>query len=55
MSNPMGKQCIYCDVRDCRFNREGQHCSLETIQVACCHDAHVDTQEDSMCASFRCK
>ena len=46
-------QQIYCDVNNCRFNREGKACSLESIQVGtCCHDK-AKCQEDSMCCSFR--
>ncbi len=46
-------QHIYCDVNNCRFNREGKACSLESIQVGTCGHAKAKNQEDSMCCSFR--
>ena len=46
-------QQIYCDVDNCRFNCESNHCSLDSIQIGCCCSDTATRQEDSMCCSFR--
>ncbi len=47
---------IGCRVTSCRHNAEGCNCELDHIEVAPCCDCSSGRPEDeSMCASYRCK
>jgi len=49
-------QKIGCAVTSCRYNKQGRACSLESIQVEPCENAHTgDPSDESMCGSYRNK
>ncbi len=55
-SSKCGKQTIGCDVRSCRYNLETEcACSLTEIRVAPKKGCCTQTEDESLCSSYRCK
>lgn len=52
----MGKQSIMCNVKSCRYNMETEHsCSLSEIQIAPRKGNCSQSEDESLCSSYRCK
>ena len=55
-NNKMGKQTISCDVKSCRYNMETEcACALSEIHVAPKKGCCSQTEDESLCSSYRCK
>ncbi len=51
-----GKQAISCNVKSCRYNMETEcACSLTEIHVAPKKGCCSQTEDESLCSSYRCK
>lgn len=47
-----GRQTINCSVASCKYNLEGNYCSLEEIQVAPVSSVDSGQDDESMCSSY---
>lgn len=56
LNNKLGQQAIRCNVKSCRYNMNTEcACSLSEIQVAPKKGCCTQTEDESLCSSYRCK
>lgn len=55
-NNKLGRQSITCNVKSCRYNMDTEcACSLSEIHVAPKQGCCTQSEDESMCSSYRCK
>ena len=49
MNNPG----LHCSVTSCAYNRHGNDCAMQKINVAPCQDSQRHPGHESMCGSYK--